>query len=90
MKTQRIAKITHEKLVLLSGSRSVRVYRADSGEIMIEWSAPDAENGNAHICTKVVLSEEAATATALCIADIFASLQDDADGAEIESGEKPE
>jgi hypothetical protein len=57
--------------------RSVNIKRADDGSCMIEWSCCDFTSGNVSVVTKVVLSERAAMATVLCLADLFQKLDEE-------------
>jgi hypothetical protein len=81
VKKMEFVRVTHEVLSIIADEpddkRTVTVKRAENGSYMIEWATCDFTNGNSSVTTKVVLSERAAMATVLCLADLFQRVDED-------------
>lgn len=89
MSEQKILTVTHQAAAKIGeNGRTVQVCRSDDGSFLLEWCSPDLGNGNAVVCTKILLSEEAALTTTRCLASIFDRMQDDANNAVIEDGDQ--
>jgi hypothetical protein len=63
--------VTHTSTAAIGDDRSLAVSRADSGDFQLEWCSRDHDNGAAVVCTKIVISEEAAIATTMLLSKVL-------------------
>lgn len=78
---------THTIRCQIGDDRMVTAHRAEDGSVQLEWDSPEPDNGAARMATRIHLSEEAATATALVLANLFETIQkEEAQAAEAAPG----